>query len=117
MSADAGRGEAELARQPADDISGEPGAPVPTDREGRIDVNPPWGVGEDSPMDEGSEPVAAPEAQRGERRAAEDIEEGDEMYGPNLGPTEPIEVPEAGPGGPHEPSPPRRPFPHDEDIT
>jgi len=116
MSDDAVRGEAELPGQPADDISGEPGAPVPTDLEGPLDADPPWGVGEDSPMNEGSEPVAVPEGQRGERRAGEDADESDDVPGPDLGTTEPIEVPEAGPGGPHEPSPPRRPFPH-HDVT
>jgi hypothetical protein len=49
-------------------------------------------------MDEGGEPVAVPEGQRGERRAGEAADEADDVPSPNLGPTEPIEVPEAGPG-------------------
>lgn len=115
MKNDVGRVEAELARLPSDEMAGEPGAPVALDPEGPVDVNPPWGVGEDSPMDEGSEPSAVPEGQRGERRAAE--EESDETPGPDLGPTGPIETAEAGPGGPHEPSPRRTPFPHEEEGT
>jgi hypothetical protein len=116
MSDDAVRGSADPSQQPPEDISGQPGAPVPTDAEGPLDVEPPWGVGEDSPMNEGSEPIAVPEGQRGERRAGEGAE-ADDGHGPSLGPTEPIEVPEAGPGGPHEPSPPRRSFPHEDDVT
>ena len=34
-----------------------------------FDADPPWGAGEDSPMDEGSEETAVPEGRRGERRA------------------------------------------------
>lgn len=67
----------------------------------------PWGVSEDSPMDEGSEPTAVPPGRRGERRAAEPARPG--RYG--LGSVEPTRVPAAGPGAPPDPAPARRPFP------
>lgn len=69
----------------------------------------PWGVDEDSPMDEGSEPAAVTESRLGERRAGRPPEEPAERQG-ILTPVEPTRTPEAGPGV-SEPAPPRRSFP------
>lgn len=70
----------------------------------------PWGVEEDSPLDEGSESTAVSESRRGERRAGRPPEEPPERQG-ILTTVEPTRTPEAGPGTAPEPSPPRRPFP------
>lgn len=82
------------------------------DREGYSNVTnrqTPWGVSEDSPMDEGSEPTAVDEARRGERRAAKGAKPGEGR----LGRTEPVSTTEAGPTGPPNPAPKRRSFPSD----
>lgn len=84
-----------------------PQAPGPWGTTGEIDRGAPWGVSEDSPMDEGSETTAVTEGRRGERRAAGP----DEERGPELGPAEPTRTPEAGPGAPPDPAPAVRPFP------
>ncbi|WP_326557764.1 hypothetical protein [Micromonospora sp. NBC_01796] len=54
----------------------------------------PWGVEEDSPIDEGSEPTAVSEGRRGERRAGEPAAAG----GDGLGTVEPTPFHEGGPG-------------------
>jgi hypothetical protein len=72
-----------------------------------FDQDPPWGLGEDSPLDEGSEPTAVPGGRRGERRAGADGRSNRHGFGS----VEPSRVPEAGPGTPPDPAPPRRPFP------
>ncbi|MFR9780757.1 hypothetical protein ACL02O_32525 [Micromonospora sp. MS34] len=79
------------------------------------DAGPPWGAGEDSPMDEGSEEPAVPEGRRGERRAAG---AGAGAGGPKagrhgFGTVEPTRTAEAGPGAPPDPAPSRRTFPDD----
>lgn len=90
-----------------------PEEPGPWGSAGGLDRGSPWGVSEDSPMDEGSETTAVTGARRGERR----IEEGRLADGrQQLGPVEPSRVPEAGPGGPPDPAPSRRTFP-DETIA
>jgi hypothetical protein len=76
----------------------------------------PWGVGEDSPMDEGSEATAVPPGRRGERRAGEPAREatGAARAGRHgFGPVEPSRHLEAGPGAPPDPAPSRRTFPDD----
>lgn len=84
-----------------------PQSPGPWGWGGGADRPSPWGVSEDSPMDEGSEPTAVPEGRRGERRAAPSGRPG--RHG--LGSVEPTRVPEAGPGGAPDAAPGRRPFP------
>lgn len=59
-----------------------------------IDQDPPWGLDEDSPKEEGSEPTAVSEGRRGERRAASSASAG----GDGLGTMEPTPFHEAGPG-------------------
>ncbi|SCL32270.1 hypothetical protein GA0074692_3272 [Micromonospora pallida] len=75
----------------------------------------PWGVGEDSPMDEGSETAAVPPGRRGERRAGEPTRGGRPgatgRHG--FGSVEPSRHLEAGPGAPPDPAPSRRTFPDD----
>jgi hypothetical protein len=70
----------------------------------------PWGVEEDSPMDQGSETAAVNEARRGERRAGGPPEEPAERQG-ILPTAEPTRTGEAGPGTPPDPAPPHRSFP------
>lgn len=103
-----------MASRERDDESGRPEPPVPLETTERIDIDEeePWGVSEDSPMDEGSEETAVTEGQRGELRAAA----SDEAEQPSLGPMEPTPTPEAGPGGPPDPAPARRSFPANELI-
>jgi hypothetical protein len=91
---------------PAVDADG-PQSAAPWGSAGGIDREPPWGVSEDSPMDEGSEPTAAPEGRRGERRAGPPSGAGHL----GLGPVEPTRVTEAGPGGAPDAAPGHRPFP------
>ncbi|GAA0370072.1 MULTISPECIES: hypothetical protein [Micromonospora] len=76
-----------------------------------FDADPPWGVGEDSPMDEGSEPTAVAEGRRGERRAGETPREHPPAGRHGFGSVEPTRTPAAGPGAPPDPAPPRRSFP------
>lgn len=76
---------------------------------------PPWGVEEDSPMDEGSEVAAVDEARRGERRAARPREEPAARQG-ILPTAEPTRTGEAGPGTPPDPAPPHRSFPDVESV-
>ncbi|MFK3979192.1 hypothetical protein ACI2K4_02310 [Micromonospora sp. NPDC050397] len=85
-----------------------------------LDQDAPWGVEEDSPLDEGSEPTAVSEGRRGERRAGPSS--GGTKGGPGaaagedgIGTVEPTRYPEAGPGlAPDAPG--RHPFP-DESST
>ncbi|MEE6263110.1 hypothetical protein [Plantactinospora sonchi] len=99
---------------------------------GTQDRDAPWGAGEDSPLDEGSEQAGLPPARRGERRAGPDqvgTPEVDEEapdaplpWSPaagrhGFGSVEPSRIPEAGPGGaPSEPAPGRNPFPDDSGL-
>ncbi len=78
-----------------------------------FDADPPWGAGEDSPMDEGSEEPAVPEGRRGERRAAGAARGGLAAGRHGFGPVEPTRTPEAGPGAPPDPAPSARTFPDD----
>lgn len=91
---------------------------------GTEDRDPPWGAGEDSPLDEGSEPTGLPPGRRAERRAGAPTageRAGGEEAGPwapesgrhGFGTVEPSRVPEAGPGGPPDPAPSRRLYPED----
>ena len=75
----------------------------------------PWGIDEDSPKDEGSEPTAVGEARRGERRAGKPPEEPPERQG-MLPPAEPTRAPEAGPGLPDPGAPAHEPFPLIEEV-
>jgi hypothetical protein len=75
-----------------------------------IDQDPPWGLAEDSPKDEGSEPTAVSEGRRGERRAAPD---GAAAGRDGLGTVEPTRFREAGPGGAPD-TPARHAFPDDD---
>jgi hypothetical protein len=89
-----------------------PGSVAPWGTTDGFDADPPWGAGEHSPMDEGSEETAVPEGRRGERRAADGSGPWPEgRHG--FGSVEPTRTPEAGPGAPPDPAPPRRPFPDD----
>ncbi|MEO3747931.1 hypothetical protein [Plantactinospora sp. B5E13] len=99
---------------------------------GTVDRDPPWGAGEDSPLDEGSEQAGLPPARRGERRAGPEGAgmpgvDGEPPEGPlpwspesgrhGFGSVEPSRVPEAGPGGaPPDPAPARNPFPDDSGL-
>lgn len=77
-----------------------------------FDADPPWGAGEDSPMDEGSEQTAVAEGRRGERRAVDGAKTPPGgRHG--FGSVEPTRTPAAGPGAPPDPAPSRRTFPDD----
>ena len=78
-----------------------------------FDADAPWGAGEDSPMDEGSEENAVPEDHRGELRAGAPTVKGKPGGRHDFGPVEPTRTPEAGPGAPPDPAPSRRTFPDD----
>lgn len=78
-----------------------------------FDADPPWGAGEDSPMDEGSEESAVPEDELGDRRAGVAPTRHDPAGRHGFGPVEPTRTPMAGPGGPPDPAPSRRTFPDD----
>lgn len=78
---------------------------------GGIDEPAPWGVGEDSPMNEGSEQTAVQEGRRGERRAGLSAEPTPKAGRHGFGPVEPTRFVEAGPGAPPDPAPARRSFP------
>ncbi|HEX5542593.1 MAG TPA: hypothetical protein VFX60_13720 [Micromonospora sp.] len=102
------------------------GEPVPSSAEGEgpeaagpwgwgggFDRPAPWGVDEDSPLDEGSEPTAVTEGRRGERRAAPPAGAGPtEKAGRHgFGPVEPTRAREPGPRAAPDPAPHRRTFP------
>ncbi|MEU4477520.1 hypothetical protein AB0F68_05520 [Micromonospora sp. NPDC023966] len=78
-----------------------------------FDADPPWGAGDDDPMDEGSEENAVPEGRRGERRAAGAGPDGPKAGRHGFGSVEPTRATEAGPGAPPDPAPSRRTFPDD----
>jgi hypothetical protein len=78
-----------------------------------FDAEPPWGAGEDSPMDEGSEEPAVPEGRRGEQRAGAAAGSAPPEGRHGFGPVEPTRTTEAGPGAPPDPAPERRTFPDD----
>ncbi|TNH30154.1 hypothetical protein FHG89_08910 [Micromonospora orduensis] len=94
-----------------------PEAVKPWDTDDRFDAEPPWGVDDDSPMDEGSEETAVPEGQRGERRAGAPAGRSGPAGRHGLGSVEPTRTPTAGPGAPPDPAPSNRPFPDDADVT
>ncbi|MEV6815612.1 hypothetical protein [Micromonospora sp. NPDC051296] len=79
-----------------------------------FDADPPWGAGDDSPMDEGSEATAVSEGRRGERRAGETPTEHQPAGRHGFGSVEPTRTPAAGPGAPPDPAPSGRTFPDDE---
>jgi hypothetical protein len=106
-------GKGEGAAQSSGHQTSGPQAPGPWGSAGGVDRGAPWGVSEDSPMDEGSETTAVTGGRLGERRAAE-RREGER---PELGPAEPTRVPEAGPGGPPDPAPSRRAFPDEAELA
>jgi hypothetical protein len=94
-----------------------PQGPGPWGWGGGFDRDAPWGVAQDSPMDEGSETTAVTEGRRGERRARPLARRPGLRPGQrDLGSVEPTRTPEAGPGGPPDPAPSRRTFP-DETAT
>ncbi|MEU6024511.1 hypothetical protein ACGFIK_16935 [Micromonospora sp. NPDC048871] len=78
---------------------------------GGFDADPPWGLGEDSPGDEGSEETAVPEGRRGQRRAGETPSGRPSAGRHGFGSVEPTRTPAAGPGAPPDPAPSRRSFP------
>ncbi|MCW3815045.1 hypothetical protein ONA91_11320 [Micromonospora sp. DR5-3] len=78
-----------------------------------FDADPPWGAGQDSPMDEGSEEPAVPEGRRGERRARGAAKGGPAAGRHGFGSVEPTRAAEAGPGAPPDPAPSARTFPDD----
>ncbi|MFE9201872.1 hypothetical protein [Micromonospora sp. NPDC006431] len=78
-----------------------------------FDADPPWGAGQDSPMDEGSEEPAVPEGRRGERRARGAAAGGPAAGRHGFGSVEPTRTAEAGPGAPPDPAPSARTFPDD----
>ncbi|MEO3776446.1 hypothetical protein ABGB16_06250 [Micromonospora sp. B11E3] len=76
-----------------------------------FDAGPPWGAGEDSPMNEGSEQTAVAPGGRGDQRAGEPSAPTPPAGRHGFGTVEPSRVPEAGPGAPPDPAPSRRTFP------
>ncbi|MET8352333.1 MULTISPECIES: hypothetical protein [unclassified Micromonospora] len=94
----------------------EPEAVEPWKAEDGFDAEPPWGVDEHSPMDEGSEETAVPEGQRGDRRAGAPAGRSGPAGRHGFGSVEPTRTTEAGPGAPPDPAPSRRSFPDDADI-
>ncbi|MCI4065188.1 hypothetical protein MRQ36_22510 [Micromonospora sp. R77] len=78
-----------------------------------FDAGPPWGVGEDSPMDSGSEETAVSDGRRVDRRAGAPATPGPAAGRHGFGPVEPTRTTEAGPGAPPDPAPARRSFPDD----
>jgi hypothetical protein len=85
-----------------------PQGPGPWGWAGGFDRDAPWGVTQDSPMDEGSETTAVTGGRRGERRARSAARRPGRH---GLGSAEPTATGEAGPGGAPDPAPGRRPFP------
>ncbi|WP_229397869.1 hypothetical protein [Micromonospora okii] len=80
---------------------------------GGFDAGPPWGAGEDSPMDEGSEETAVPGGSLGDRRAGEPAAPTPPAGRHGFGTIEETRATEAGPGAPPDPAPARRTFPDD----
>lgn len=108
MTADEGRGGGQAPRDPE--------ATVPWGTRDIYDTEPPWGVDENDPMDEGGEETAVPEGRRGEHRAGAPSGPSGPEGRHGFGSVEPTRAPEAGPGAPPDPAPARRPFPDDADI-
>ncbi|MFI6819889.1 hypothetical protein ACIBJE_02910 [Micromonospora sp. NPDC050187] len=90
-----------------------PQRPGPWGSTGEYEGELPWGVGEDSPMDEGSEVAGVPPGRRGERRAGEPARVTRPAGRHGFGPVESGRHVEAGPGAPPDPAPSRRTFPDD----
>ncbi|NBE84499.1 hypothetical protein [Micromonospora rubida] len=90
-----------------------PGSAAPFGTSDGFDAGPPWGAGEDSPMDEGSEETAVPEGSLGDRRAGAPAEPTPPAGRHGFGNVEERPVAEAGPGAPPDPAPSRRVFPND----
>ncbi|MEV6367290.1 hypothetical protein [Micromonospora musae] len=108
MTADQGRDDGQAPRDPE--------ATVPWGTRDIYDTEPPWGVGEDDPMDEGSEETAVPPGRRGERRAGAPSGPSGPAGRHGFGSVEPTRTPMAGPGAPPDPQPSGRTFPDDADI-
>ncbi|MFG1799555.1 hypothetical protein ACGFI4_05170 [Micromonospora carbonacea] len=92
---------------------GGPGSADPWGSTDGFDAEPPWGAGEDSPMDEGSEETAAPRGSLGERRAGEPAAPTPPAGRHGFGPVEERPTVPAGPGAPPDPAPSGRAFPDD----
>ncbi|MET7879600.1 hypothetical protein ACPXB1_16350 [Micromonospora sp. DT68] len=95
----------------------EPEATQPWKADGGFDAEPPWGTGEDSPLDEGSEEAAVPEGRRGERRAGAPAGRRDPAGRHGFGSVEPTRTASAGPTAPPDPAPSGRSFPDDADVN
>ncbi|WBB69922.1 hypothetical protein [Micromonospora sp. WMMD812] len=108
MTGNKGRGGGQAPRDPE--------VQVPWGTRDVYDTEPPFGVEEDSPMDEGSEETAVPEGRRGERRAGAASGPSGPAGRHGFGPVEPSRRPEAGPGAPPDPAPSGRTFPDDVDV-
>jgi hypothetical protein len=76
-----------------------------------FDAGPPWGAGEDSPMNEGSEETAVAPGSRGDQRAGEPSAPTPPAGRHGFGTVESPPMPEAGPGAPPDPAPARKTFP------
>ncbi|MEV0157663.1 hypothetical protein AB0H57_28620 [Micromonospora sp. NPDC050686] len=92
---------------------GGPESAAPWGTTDGFDADPPWGAGEDDPMDEGSEATAVPPGRRGERRAGAAAAPTGPAGRHGFGSVEPTRTTEAGPGAPPDPAPARRTFPDD----
>ncbi|MFC4145069.1 hypothetical protein ACFO0M_02265 [Micromonospora mangrovi] len=90
-----------------------PEAAAPWGTTDGFDADPPWGAGEDSPMDAGSEETAVSDGRRVDRRAGAAGTGGPAAGRHGLGSVEPTRTTEAGPGAPPDPAPARRTFPDD----
>ncbi|WP_320068598.1 hypothetical protein [Micromonospora sp. RTGN7] len=90
-----------------------PRSAAPTDTSEGFDADPPWGAGEDSPMNEGSEETAVPPGNLGDRRAGAPASPTPPEGRHGFGTVEKTPVTEAGPGAPPDPAPSRRTFPDD----
>ncbi|MFI7606218.1 hypothetical protein ACIBTV_13940 [Micromonospora sp. NPDC049366] len=108
MTADKGRGGGQAPRDPE--------VTVPWGTRDVYDTEPPFGVDEDSPMDEGSEETAVPQGRRGERRAGAPSAPSGPMGRHGFGPVEPSRQSEAGPGAPPDPAPSGRTFPEAAEV-
>ncbi|MFI5927612.1 hypothetical protein ACIA3K_16695 [Micromonospora sp. NPDC051543] len=95
----------------------EPEATNPWGTSDGFDADAPWGAGDDSPMDEGSEETAVPEGRRGERRAGAPDGQSGPAGRHGFGSVEPTRTTVAGPGAPPDPAPSGRTFPDEAEVT